>query len=455
MNILILNTIINNLQKNNRMNDKKMTKSMILKGVTAAICITAILLAGCSTVYEEKMVYNNIEIPFKNDFPTDTVTYDKLRAEHTRVLLNLSDPSSKIVNKADCTFRTDQLVTVTGAEEDDLLRITSWSAKTIHKVSLEMYIPEAEEYLPVAYLDSIPAFSSFEFKPSFVGKRSVCRTMDGGFVSLECPHLDMERMKVRLVSDDEHLEKLSKIDAKWTCSFSNYSWTPTAGDNCPYRELRPIYAREWVVIVTNYAYMMTTLEYNYVMSHFREVMGGDLCDNDRNLFNAEKYQTEKERFKSEKTFRLGQSSPAYGGLGGGYIWAVTDWNFYGHYASFSGWESIAHEFMHCMGYSHNSNMTYAANNGEGVNVGWTEFIWQLHLWLSYKGDLPYPNRNLLGFHKPENASYRDCDISAIFQDDTVLKQNIERFCRQSRLVKYFTEHPIDTVTIPKEKEEMR
>ena len=71
MNILILNTIINNLQKNNRMNDKKMTKSMILKGVTAAICITAILLAGCSTVYEEKMVYNNIEIPFKNDFPTD------------------------------------------------------------------------------------------------------------------------------------------------------------------------------------------------------------------------------------------------------------------------------------------------------------------------------------------------------------------------------------------------
>lgn len=86
------------------MNDKKMTKSMILKGVTAAICITAILLAGCSTVYEEKMVYNNIEIPFKNDFPTDTVTYDKLRAEHTRILLNLSDPSSKIVNKGRLHF---------------------------------------------------------------------------------------------------------------------------------------------------------------------------------------------------------------------------------------------------------------------------------------------------------------------------------------------------------------
>ena len=80
--------------------------------------------------------------------------------------------------------------------------------------------------------------------------------------------------------------------------------------------MRPIYAREWVVIVTNYAYMMTTPESDYVLSHFSDVMGGDLCDNDKNLFDADKYQTEKARFKAEKTFILGQSSPAYGGLGG-------------------------------------------------------------------------------------------------------------------------------------------
>ena len=75
-----------------------------------------------------------------------------------------------------------------------------------------------------------------------------------------------------------------------------------------------------------------------------------------------------------------RSSPAYGGLGGGYIWTVTDWNFYGHYGSFSGWEAISHEHMHCMDYSHDSNMTYPAKTPEGVNVGWPEFIWQLHMW---------------------------------------------------------------------------
>ncbi len=98
--------------------------------------------------------------------------------------------------------------------------------------------------------------------------------------------------------------------------------------------------------------------------------------------------------------------------------------------------------MHCMDYGHNSNMTYAAKTPEGVNVGWTEFIWQLHMWLSKKGDLPYTDRNLLGFHKPENAQYRDCAIMEIFQDDAVLQKNIDSFYKKSRLVKYFTENPL-------------
>ena len=64
------------------------------------------------------------------------------------------------------------------------------------------------------------------------------------------------------------------------------------------------------------------------------------------------------------------------------------------------------------------------------------------MWLSKKGDLPYTDRNLLGFHKPENAQYRDCDIMQIFQDDAVLQKNIDSFYKKSRLVKYFTENPL-------------
>ena len=93
--------------------------------------------------------------------------------------------------------------------------------------------------------------------------------------------------------------------------------------------------------------------------------------------------------------------------------------------------------MHNMGYGHASNMTYAVDG-----VGWTEFIWQLHLWLSRKGDLPYLDRNLLGFHKDGNAPYRDCEIREVFRDDAKLEQQIRSFYDKSKLVKYFKENPI-------------
>lgn len=423
------------------MKQKKHLKVPALAAGTTLVAAMT-LMASCSTDYEDQIVYNDIQQPFQQDFLKDTLSFDKLPAEATRHILNLSDPSSEIVGKADYTFRTDNLISVKKSAVGDSLVITSWSAKPVSNVTLEMHIPEADEYIPVAFFDSIPAFSRISFRPSFIGRRNIHKKEDGKYVSFVVPYLDLNRMKARLTSDDEHFKMLQKIDAQWNCSFSNFGWTPTIGESYNFREMKPIYAREWVVILTNYAYMMTTPEYKYVMANFKKVMGGDLYDNEKVPFTAEKYQSEMERFKAKKNFVLGQTSPAYGGLGGGATWGITDWNFYGHYASFSGWESITHEFMHCMDYSHNSNMTYAAKTSEGVNVGWTEFIWQLHMWLSKKGDLPYTDRNLLGFHKPENAQYRDCDIRDIFQDDAVLQKNIDSFYKKSRLVKYFTENPL-------------
>lgn len=406
---------------------------------TVMLLVACILHTACTTDYEDQTVFNDIVQPFQADFKTDTVCFDKIPAEFVKKILNLEDQSAEIVNKSDYTFCTDNLINVKKIGMSDLLLITSWSAKPITKVTLELFVPEVGEYLPVAYIDSIPAFSRFSFKPTFVGKRNTWRKKNGTFISFASPYIDLSKMKAKFSSNDEHFKKLQKIDAKWTCSFSNYSWTPDAGESSNFREMRPIYAREWVVIITNYAYMMTTPEYMYVMENFKKVMGGDLYDNNKVPFTAEKYKSEIQRIKAAKNFVLGQSSPNYGGLGGGAAWTISDWNFYGHYASFSGWESIAHEFMHCMGYSHDSNMTYATKD---INVGWTTFIWELHLWLSKKNDLPYTDRNLLGFHKPANAQYRDCGIREIFQDDNVLNQYIEKFYKQSRLVKYFSEHPL-------------
>lgn len=183
------------------MKQKKHRKIPALAAGTTLVAAMT-LMASCSTDYEDKIVYNDIQQPFQQNFKKDTVAFDKLPAEFAKHILNLSDPSIEIVGKADYTFQTNNLISVKKSAVGDSLVITSWSAKPVSNVTLEMYIPEADEYIPVAFFETVPAFSRFSFKPSFIGRRNVWKKKSGNFVSFLCPYLDMNQMKARLTSDD-------------------------------------------------------------------------------------------------------------------------------------------------------------------------------------------------------------------------------------------------------------
>lgn len=412
------------------MNYKKQPKP--LKKIFLLL-FSGIVSVACTTTIDEVVNYNDIELPYVETFKQDTVTFGKLKPEQSRRILDLDEPSGIVTNHSMRSFRVDEIIQLRPTAQSDSIRVTSYSAKTVYDVTMEVYLPEFDKYIPVVYLDSIPAFSQFEFKSSFTGKRVTYRQKDGHVLSFHYPYLDFEQMTPRLVSEDEHFNMLDQIDAKWTIRFSNYDWTAEKGDaGSQWREMRAIYAREWIVIVTNYAYMLTTEEYAYTMKHFKEVMGKDLFDNDRVDFTPEKYQREDLRFRQGYTFNCGQTGASVGGLGGGSTWGVTHWNFYGHYASYSGWLAITHEFMHCMGYGHSSSMAPA---GE---IGWPEFMTNLHVYLSQNKRLPYTDRNLLGFHKPENAKYRNGGVDPNYMNDNTTRQ----FYNRSKITKYFTANPI-------------
>lgn len=396
------------------------------------------ILGACSTSFEEEWHYKDIEQPFKETFIQDTIAYGMLNLEQARHILSLDESNNVVTDRSKRSFKVNELFQVRATSLQDSIRITSYSAKTVYDVTMEIYLEEFDMYIPVVHMDSIPGFSQFEFKPLFIGKRITYKKPDGNFISFDYPFFEIEKLKPRLISEDKHFQMLSKIDAQWDIYFSNYSWTPEQGDGGDsWRELRAIYAREWVVIMTNYAYIMTTPEYQYVMTNFNEIFSGDLCDNSRNSFDADKYQSELLRFKQPHTFALGMTGPAVSGLGGGSTLGVSHYNFYGHYGSFSGWYSIAHEFMHCMGYSHDSNMTYAQNG-----VGWTSMISQLHTYLRGNDLLPYTDRNLLGFHKPENATYRNGGVTDTFVNDDTFKREADKYYNSSTLVQHLIENPI-------------
>ncbi len=283
---------------------------------TSFLFFPGVMLTACTTTLEEVVHYNDIELPYVETFKQDTVTFDKLPAEQARRILSLDEPSDVVTNHSLRSFRVDEIIQLRPTSQSDSIRVTSYSAKTVYDVTMEVYLPEFNMYIPVVYMDSIPAFAQFEFKPSFTGKRITYRKEDGNFISFHYPYFNPDELKPRLVSEDEHFKMLNEIDAKWTIRFSNYDWTAEKGDaGSQWRELRAIYAREWIVFVTNYAYMMTTEEYSHVLERYKEVMGTDLHDNGGTTFTPERYQSEKIRFKQPRTFNCGQTGSSVGGLG--------------------------------------------------------------------------------------------------------------------------------------------
>ena len=420
------------------MSPKNKNRGKGFTNLIPTLLLMSFLWYSCTdTVIKENLHYNEIEVPVQTNFCMDTVTFEKLPAACNRRIFRLDESSASITDNKKYSFRMDELIQIRATESEDSIRITSYSAKTVYDVTLEIYLSDFDLYLPIAYMDSIPGFSQFEFKPSFIGKRILYKKPDGQYISFEHRYLDMQCMTPRLFSQDAHLKMLQQIDAQWTLCFSNFDWK----DENTYhnwREMRPIFAREWIVILTNYAYMMTTPEYKHVMANFNKVFGGDLFDNDKRTFTAEDYLTKQNEFKKPHKFNLGRNDDKVSGLGGGSTLGIAAYNFYGHYASYSGWEAIGHEFMHCMNYSHSSNLTYAQNG-----VGWTEFIWQLHLWLSREGKLPYLDRHMLDFTNPAYKEYRDnIGIREEFLDDVKLNNKIQGYYNNSTLVKYFKKNPL-------------
>ena len=105
------------------MKQKKHRKIPALAAGTTLVAAMT-LMASCSTDYEDKIVYNDIQQPFQQDFQKDTLSFDKLPTEAARHILNLSDPSTEIVGKADYTFQTNNLISVKKSAVGDSLVIT-------------------------------------------------------------------------------------------------------------------------------------------------------------------------------------------------------------------------------------------------------------------------------------------------------------------------------------------
>lgn len=165
-----------------------------------------------------------------------------------------------------------------------------------------------------------------------------------------------------------------------------------------------LYAREWVVMITNLSYVLSSPELEHILRRYNTIMGGDLHHDSKVTFTDADYEKLLTQLLQPRTLHLGLTAMG-GGLGGGSTFGVDHWMFYTHYYSLPGapWEIITHELCHCLGYGHDSNLTYS---DAGTDYGFaTHCIPWLHNYLRKQGRLPYSDPGMFDFANPAYKKY--------------------------------------------------
>ena len=280
------------------------------------------------------------------------------------------------------------------------LHVQSYSAVPVRDLQIRAKIKNSEDWVILAKLDQLTPFSnaSFELK---LTDQSRFPLLDGtGSIQLaglsQTTQNPSNIFDLKISSEtDEHVKKLNQIKAKWKIYFGTYD------EPNKWCRITPVYAREWVMMMTNLAYMLSTPEFETLWFNHKAVMGHDFFGNHgqvegpNGFFQPEDYVRIYREILNRNEINLGVTNMG-GGLGGGAVLGVDTWLFYGHYR-LSGYRIIAHEFGHHWG-GHNSAWAMS-NYGFEAMVDWLNFYFQRR-----SGSIPYMDPNVNAFHlTPDSA----------------------------------------------------
>lgn len=381
------------------------------------LLLFSLIFVSCTTEIHETNI-----LPYSPELSVDSLKYNDISDDSKRTILyvdkNRMESNDTVVNNQLRSFNTKELLQLR-IYDDRTVRLTSWVCEAIHDVSIYCSLQNIgmDEPFLIAHIDSLPALGQIDYTPRFVNNQSIYQTADGKYIDFELPYLKSDDVKFTVSSNDSLYNKLqNEIKVSWNLSFSNYHLNSSWGT------MDAIYAREWVVMITNLAYMVSSPEMNHIVHNYNAVMGGELYGNDGETFNADDYEDLYNRLTMDRTLILGRTTMG-GGLGGGTTLGVDHWMFYTHYYSLSSqaWDMISHEFAHCMGYNHSSNLTYGNSAGFAVNC----MPW-LHNYLRKQERLPYRNPKKFDFTNPDYEKYwgHSVDYSAMKYTDTDTKMDI-------------------------------
>lgn len=326
-----------------------------------------------------------------NQLSPPVILTESQARERSRVLQD-GESWETLTNSSQRHVYMDQILSAT--LNGNRLQLQSYSAVPVRDLQIRAKIKNSEDWVILAKLDQLMPFSKANFDLKLTDQ-SRFPLLDGtGSIQLaglsQTTQNPSNIFDLKISSEtDQHVKKLNQIKAKWKIYFGTYN------EPNKWCRITPVYAREWVMMMTNLAYMLSTPEFETLWFNHKSVMGHDFFGNDgqvegpNGFFQPEDYVRIYGEILNRNEINLGVTNMG-GGLGGGAVLGVDTWLFYGHYR-LSGYRIIAHEFGHHWG-GHNSAWAMS-NYGFEPMVDWLNFYFQRR-----PGSIPYMDPNVNAFH---------------------------------------------------------
>lgn len=350
------------------------------------------------------------EITFNADerVSVPPLVFDQIMPAAISYIFDKDEAHSVLVDRHQRSVNINSLVK-TELLDNDTVRITNYAAKELRDINIESKLNGINKWLTLGQIDRLPAYAQITMPLSAFGENGRFNSVnrDGVF--------DLNNLldhSVNLPGQFEHkfssnsdpfAQKLARLKPTWNIRFSDRN----GGD---WRAMNALYAKEWLIVATNLAYMVSTEEFKHVWYNFKAVNGYEMFGNGGNsyvpngIFTAADYDYYYHSLMKRPYLNLGITAMG-GGRGSGAITGVDTFNFVSHY--YGSWGIIAHEFGHGFdgnSYSHESSFARGSH-------GWHPLMSGMANYHIRKGDLPYLDDDLNGFHKPENDIYRYNSVS--------------------------------------------
>ena len=186
--------------------------------------------------------------------------------------------------------------------------------------------------------------------------------------------------------EDPFMKKIEEIDSHWYIRFSAYG---ADSGHAYWRHMTPLLCRHGVALALNMAYMFSSSEFSTELDKY----DGILFDNGKNPIDLDALRI---RIRNHGGLMLGRVV-GVGGLGGGSTYGLADYCYTGVYfdATAPGSnphnysrQAMFHEYGHCLGYNHSSNMTYGDR--------WTVLCATVFVNMGQSGKLPVNSKDEVG-----------------------------------------------------------